>query len=104
MRARGKREWVYLLKSGDAVKVGRTVRLDNRIKELQTGSPHPLVVIRAFPVPAHRAPTAEKRIRDAMHEPMHGEWVKWQPGMERVADGVLLAFLSECEEAGLVAA
>lgn len=86
-------EWVYLVKSGEAVKVGRTRELAKRLETLQTGSPEPLVILRGYRMAAAWAPEAEQSIRDNMSRPIRGEWVSWQPGMERIADGIAMRFL-----------
>lgn len=87
------REWVYLVQSGEAVKIGRTKNLDQRIASLQTGSPHPIVVLRAFPTQVRRAGQLETALLERMAHRLRGEWVCWQPGIDRIADGIAARFV-----------
>ncbi len=88
------REWVYLVRAGEAVKIGRTKNLDQRISALQTGSPHSLIVLRAFPTEVSSAGKLERALLGAMRNPLRGEWVLWQPGIERIADGMAARFVA----------
>jgi hypothetical protein len=88
-RRQPREEWVYLAQSGEHVKVGRTRNLDERMTALRTGSPFAVVVLRAFRVAADQADKIERAVRREMLVPARGEWVRWQPGIERIADSVV---------------
>jgi hypothetical protein len=66
-------QYVYLLKSGEYYKIGSTKNIPNRIKQLQTGSPHPVTLV-DFSVCALTKINEQEIHEHFSHCRMHGEW------------------------------
>lgn len=84
---------VYILKSGDFFKVGISVNVERRIRELQTGSPHlkELLALKWCGNPARhndQASAIERQIHKEVSEyNSYGEWFRLPPGeYQRIID------------------
>ncbi len=65
--------YVYFVRAGEHVKIGRAVDVAQRVRELQVGHPHPLALV--VSVPAHAA--LELAIhRRFQHLRTQGEWFR----------------------------
>lgn len=85
--------FVYFLRSGEFVKIGRSTRLDMRIRTLRIQLPFPIRIINAFPCEDSRK--AEKHFHEH-YEPFrsNGEWFKLD---DRIDETVLsrIKYMSE---------
>lgn len=84
---------VYILKSGDFFKVGISVNVERRIRELQTGSPHliELLALKWCGNPARhndQASAIERQIHKEVSEyNSYDEWFRLPPGeYQRIID------------------
>jgi hypothetical protein len=78
-------EFVYFIRceapTSEAVKIGLTANLDERIKTLGTASPWPLTLIRSLPGSAE----LERELHRVLAEDrMHGEWFRPSERLETV--------------------
>lgn len=71
-----KKHVVYLIRSKDFVKIGYTSDLDKRMRDMQTGSPHKLFLITAFPMQSEAQGKAfEKNLHYICRKGRYrGEW------------------------------
>ncbi len=75
-----KHSYVYVVRAGDALKVGMTTSLDSRIRALRTGSPHPVNEVALWREPD--ASAIERRMHDALAPfRMQGEWFACSDGL-----------------------
>jgi len=65
--------WVYFIRAGDAIKIGHSTRLTARLKALQTGTHHSLVLLAKAP----GAVQLEREYHDRFRRwHIQGEWFK----------------------------
>lgn len=68
---------VYIIKSSEFFKIGRTTNLGHRVYVLRRMNPHPVDVIKFFECSLRDANHLEKRLHRRFAEKrMHGEWFK----------------------------
>lgn len=72
--------YIYVLRDGDIVKIGRAVNVKQRLTELKTGHHRPLTLMAA--IPAHAALEAAIHERFA-RERQHGEWFVLSDSLRR---------------------
>lgn len=76
---------IYIIRCGDAVKVGFSSDPFTRIKELQTGNPQRLEVIAVFP--------GSRKLEKGIHARLNqyrisGEWFRWTPEVVNALESV----------------
>jgi hypothetical protein len=87
MAARAPKGWcyVYFVRAGEVVKIGRAVDVADRIRNMQVGHHEPLKLLAA--VPAHAALEAELHRHFAV-EREDGEWFRLSPRLMAYIEGV----------------
>lgn len=81
-KRRGKRGTIYIVRAGDAVKIGFTRTLPQRLAQLQTFHPNALELLAAFP----GSPLIERGLhRRFASARLTGEWFRWTSEIARVA-------------------
>lgn len=72
--------WVYFVQDSHsgAIKIGKADRPEQRIKELQTGTPYPLTMLGVVPADRNTEADLQKRFTDAR---IRGEWFLPEPDL-----------------------
>jgi excisionase family DNA binding protein len=78
------RRSVYLILGAERVKIGYATHPENRLRDMQLGSPVPLTLVRA--IPTHAAEKLERKLHEryAAHR-LHGEWFAAVPVLADLA-------------------
>jgi len=70
-----KSDILYVLSCNDLIKIGITNNIDKRVKTLQTGNPHPIIV--EYVESRYKPHKAEQYLHRAFHKNrISGEWFK----------------------------
>jgi hypothetical protein len=83
----GEHLYVIQMAVTGAFKVGRTCDPQRRLRELQTGAPHPLRIILVAENQGNREITVHKRLRAYRTRRYSGEWFR-EEGMGELPDDV----------------
>lgn len=79
--------WVYFVRADERVKIGYAKNYQTRMKELQTGCPHKLILLMAI----EAKPARERELhREFSGQRIHGEWFHLDGYLSKYLDGYYL--------------
>lgn len=83
---------IYIIRCGDAVKIGFSDNPFNRIKELQVGNPERLKIIAMFPGSMRLERNIHARLKQYR---INGEWFRWTPEVISILESVKISLADD---------
>jgi hypothetical protein len=83
---------LYIIKAGDAIKIGITSNFNSRIKSIQTGNPNKIIVLKTYYEDRKNIEYLERKLHSINnHIRLNGEWFKFYDDIENDIHKIILS-------------